>query len=189
MLRRLSLLTSILAVCFVCTAEAQDRPFSVGPYAQVDVGGKAMLGKNKSHAAMGPTMALHLGTDLFQWLSVGGRLDLASHEATVPAPPEGEYTQLYGASGEARLSIAIKQVSIYAEGSFGYSAVSTNILEKVGLLEPGERFSPTIGAGGGLEYQLQNRHYAFGLGGEWTLYTAFSKLQTASAHGYLRYTY
>lgn len=168
---------------------ADDRPVSVGPYAQVSIGGKAPIGKSKSYAAEGPTMRIQAGSDLFRWLSVGARVELASHEATVPAPPEGEYMQFYDAAAEARLSANIGRIAVYAEGTLGYSAVSTNILEKVKILEPGERFSPTLGAGGGLEYQLQNRHYAFGLGAHWTLYTGFEDMQTAGALAHMRYTY
>ena len=170
-------------------AWADERPVSVGPYAQVSIGGKATIGSARPYAAEGPTLRLQAGTDLFQWLSVGGRLELASHEATVPAPPEGEYMQFYDAAGEARLSVNIGRIALYAEGSLGYSAVSTNILEKVGILEPGERFSPILGAGAGFEYQLQNRHYAFGLGGHWAMYTAFDRMQTVGALAHMRYTY
>jgi hypothetical protein len=171
------------------SAQADDRPVSVGPYAQVSVGGNTAVGKAKDYAAEGPALRLQAGSDLFQWLSVGGRLSLATHEATVPAPPEGEYMQFYEAAAEARLSFNIGRIAVYAEGTLGYSAVSTNILEKVDLLEPGERYSPTIGAGGGLEYQLQNRHYAFGLGGHWTLFQAFESMQMAGALAHMRYTY
>jgi hypothetical protein len=153
------------------------------------VGGNAAIGKAKDYAALGPALRIQAGTDLFQWLSVGGRVSLASHEATVPAPPEGEYMQFYEGAAEARLSLNIGRIAVYAEGTFGYSAVSTNILEKVDILEPGERYSPTIGAGGGLEYQLQNRHYAFGVGGHWTLFQAFDNMQMAGALGHMRYTY
>lgn len=178
-----------LGVGTIAAAYADDRPVSVGPYAQVGIGGKAMIGKADKHAATGTGFVLHAGTDLFQWLSVGGRLDLSNHEATVPAPPEGEYMQFYGAAAEARLSMSIGPVALYAEGSLGYAAVSTNLLEKVNILAPGQRFSPTFGAGGGLEYQLQNRHYAIGVGGDWLMYQGFDRIQAVSALAHLRYTY
>jgi hypothetical protein len=170
-------------------AHADDRPVSVGPYAQVSIGGQKMVGKTKRRTNEGPKLAMRVGTDLFSWFSVGGRLDLASHEVVLPRPPEGEYTQFYGAAGEARLSVSIGRVALYAEGSLGYSMISTNVLETVDILEPGETFSPTIGAGGGLEYQLQNRHYAFGLGGEWNLLTQFAQMHTVNVSAHMRYTY
>lgn len=188
------MLRSITALALVTLgasslAQADARPVSVGPYAQVGVGGKAMIGKASKHTDIGTNLVLHAGTDLFQWLSVGARLDLANHEATVPAPPEGEFVQFYGFAGEARLSVSIGPVGLYAEASLGYSAVSTNLLEKVNVLEPGQRFSPTLGAGGGLEYQLQNRHYALGLGGDWITYEAFDRIQAVSVVANVRYTY
>ncbi len=170
-------------------AHAEDRPVSVGPYAQVSVGGQKMVGKTKRRTNEGPKFALRVGTDLFSWFSVGGRLDIASHEVVLPRPPQGEYTQFYGGAGEARLSLSIGPVAVFAEGSLGYTMVSTNVLETVDILEPGERFTPTIGAGGGLEYQLQNRHYAFGLGGEWNNLTEFARMHTVSVSAHMRYTY
>lgn len=188
--RALLAATSAIAVGAIAnTAHAEDRPVSVGPYAQVGIGGQKMVGKTKRRTNEGPTMALHVGTDLFSWLSVGGRLDLASHEVVLPRPPDGEYTQFYTGAGEARLSLAIGPVAAFAEGSLGYSMVSTNVLETVDILEPGERFSPSIGAGGGFEYQLQNRHYAFGLGGHWNMLTKFARMHTVNVAAHLRYTY
>ena len=63
------------------------------------------------------------------------------------------------------------------------------MLTKVGTVAPDERFTPAMRAGGGLEYQLQNRHYAFGIDGEWTLYPAFDSTATVTARTFLRYTY
>ena len=42
----------------------------------------------------GPGLDVRLGRDLFSWLSLGISLAASSHEATVPAPPEGEWFQL-----------------------------------------------------------------------------------------------
>ncbi len=171
------------------SALADSRPVSIGPYAQADMGAQQMVAKAARLSNTSPSFALHVGTDLFSWLSVGGRLDLASHEIILDGPPQGEFTQFYGGAGEARLSLSISRIAIYAEGSLGYSMVSTNLLETVNVLEPGERFSPTIGAGGGLEYQLQNRHYSLGVGGHWTAYPEFARISIVSAAAHLRYTY
>ncbi len=196
MLCRLPIVPSALLVLSVGAsvaltnpALAEKRPVSVGPYAQVSVGAQKMVGKTKRRTNEAPKFALRVGTDLFSWFSVGGRLDIASHEVVLPRPPEGEYTQFYGGAGEARLSLSIGPVAVFAEGSLGYSMISTNVLETVDILEPGERFSPTIGAGGGLEYQLQNRHYALGLAGEWNMLTEFARMHTVNISAHLRYTY
>ncbi|MBL4634175.1 MAG: hypothetical protein JKY56_09895 [Kofleriaceae bacterium] len=168
---------------------ADTRPSETGIYAQVSMGGSGFLGDNKSYTNPGPRMNLHVGTDLFSWFSLGGRITITSHEATVPAPPVGEYLQFYQAAGEARLGLSLGPVAFYAEGIVGVSTMSTNILEKVAILDPGQRTSLVFGGGGGIEYQLQNRHYALGVMGGWAVYPSFSSLQTAEALSYLRYTY
>lgn len=185
------LVVSVLTISALTAplANADTRPVSVGPYAQFGIGAQKMVGKTKRRTNEGPAFGLRLGTDVFSWLSVGGRLGLASHEVVLPRPPEGEYTQLYSGAGEARLSLSMGPLAVYAEGTLGYTMISTNVLETVDILEPGERFSPLIGAGGGLEYQLQNRHYAFGLGGEWNMRTEFAKMHTVTVAAHLRYTY
>lgn len=181
---------SLAALALVAKpAHAEDRPVSVGPYAEIAIGGQKMVGKTKRRTNEGPIFALRAGTDLFSWLSVGGRLEISSHEVVLPTPPEGEYTQFYGGAGEARLSVPIGRIVTYAQGSIGYSMVSTNLLERVDILDPGENFTPTVGAGGGLEYQLQNRHYAFGLGGQWNMYMRFVRMNTVNVSAHLRYTY
>lgn len=191
MLQRAVVVSTLAALAFLSGPARADRerPVSVGPYAGVDLGVRGAVGKNRPYVGPGPSLALHAGSDLFSWLSLGGRLELSSHEATVPPPPEGEYFQIYSAGGEARLSLRVLRMSVYAEGALGLAAVSTNILEKVDILEAGERFSPMLSAGGGLEYQLQNRHYALGLAGQWSLLSAFERLQTWDGRLYLRYTY
>ncbi len=182
-------LSALVGIAAPGAANAEDRPVSVGPYAQMRIGGQKAVGQTKRRTNEGPKFALHVGTDLFSWLSVGGRLDVASHQVVLPRPPSGEYTQFYSASGEARLSIPIGRVALFAEGQLGYAMVSTNVLETVDILEPGQQFSPVVGAGGGLEYQLQNRHYAFGLGGNWNMMTAFARMHTVTVAAHLRYTY
>ena len=134
-------------------------------------------------------MELRMGYDLFSWLSVGALLGGSTHEATVPPPPEGEYFQLYSAMVDARLGVSIGPVQLFADGGAGLAIVSSNVLSQVGILEPGESVSFAIRAGGGLEYQVQNRHYAFGIAGQWMNMPNFENLQGVSTRLYLRYTY
>ena len=67
--------------------------------------------------------------------------------------------------------------------------ISTNVLAKVKITESDENFTPSLYGGGGFEYQLQNRHYAFGMAGQWMLLGAFDRMQTVGGRLYLRYTY
>jgi hypothetical protein len=130
-----------------------------------------------------------VGYDLFSWFGVGAHLTASTHEATVPPPPEGEYFQLYSAIAEARLGFRIERIRIFVQGGAGLGAISSNVLTKVGIVDPGETFTLALRAGGGLEYQLQNRHYAFGIDGEWSLYQAFDSTATATIRTFVRYTY
>lgn len=170
-------------------AAAAARPASRGVYAEAGMGAVAMLGDGQHAAAVGPTMTLRLGYDLTSWLSLGVAAGASSHEATVPPPPEGEWFQLYQGRADVRLGVRRGAVAFFAEGGAGAAYVSSNLLTKVGILEPGERVSLAVSAGAGLEYQLQNRHYAFGLGGGYWLAPDFASLQGVEVRLFLRYTY
>jgi hypothetical protein len=67
--------------------------------------------------------------------------------------------------------------------------ISSNILRKVMITEAGEKFSISFHAGGGLEYQIENRHYAFGLAADAFLLPNFDAMRALDSRVYLRYTY
>ncbi len=178
-----------LAAATAGPAVAEPRAASTGPYAEGSVGAAAFLGDGGQYSRPGPAFGLRAGLDLFSWLSLGGRLELQNHEADVPPPPEGEYFQLYTGAAEARLGVRFARFALFADGALGLARLSTNVLAKVDLIEPGERWSPLLSVGGGLEYQLQNRHYGLGLAGQYTILSAFESMQSVGARAYLRYTY
>lgn len=178
-----------LAAAVADPAAADPRAASTGPYAEGSLGAAAFLGDGGQYSRPGPAFGLRAGLDLFSWLSLGGRFELQNHQADVPPPPEGEYFQLYTGAAEARLGVRFGSFALFADGGLGLARLSTNVLAKVDLVEPGERWSPLLSVGGGLEYQLQNRHYAFGLGGQYTILSAFESMQSVGARAYLRYTY
>ena len=169
------------------TAEA--RPTSVGFYTEGGLGATGFLGAGQDYSKIGPNLELRMGYDLFKWLSVGGLFGLSTHEATVPPPPVGEYFQMYTALAEARIGVSVGPVNLFVDGGFGFAAMSSNVLSQVAILDPGESFSVALRAGGGLEYQLQNRHYAIGLAGQWMNMPGFASLTGVSTRLYLRYTY
>lgn len=182
--------TSILAAAVVATAaSAQARPASRGFYAEAGLGGAGMLGEGRHAAAIGPGLALRLGYDVTAWASIGVVAAATSHEATVPPPPTGEWFQLYQGRLELRLGARTGALALFAEGGAGGAYVSSNLLAKVDILDPAERTSLAVAAGAGVEYQLQNRHYAFGLAGGWWMLPAFDSLQGVEARVFLRYTY
>ena len=53
---------------------------------------------------------------------------------------------------------------------------------------PSRMISP-FAAGAGVEYQLENRHYAFGGAGQWMTMPGFDGTQGVTTRLYLRYTY
>jgi len=178
----------LLAIAGVPTAQA-DRPAAKGFFAEAGVGATGHLGAARDWSKIGPTVGMRLGYDLFSWLSLGIAATAASHEATPPPPPEGEWYQLYQGRADARLSLRVDSLAFFAEGGAGAAYISSNVLEKVAVLEPGERFTIAFAGGGGLEYQLQNRHYAFGVAATYWMLPQFDALQGVEGRVFLRYTY
>ena len=183
-------IVSALAIPLLLTAtSAEARPASTGIYAEAGLGGTGFLGEAGDFSKLGPSLGMRIGYDLFSWLSVGGYTFASTHEATVPAPPEGEYYQLYTAAADARLGFRVGWFAMYLSGGIGAGAISSNVLDKVGIVEPGQSYSFVLNAGGGFEYQLQNRHYAFGLDAGWSQYANFDTSQAVTVRTFLRYTY
>jgi hypothetical protein len=182
-------MTRSLLLLLALTATVHARPASTGFFAEGGLGAVVFLPPDADHAAIGPSMQLRLGRDLFSWVSLGIYVAMSSHEATVPPPPQGEWFQLYRGGGDLRLGGRADRIAFFVEGGVGGSLMSSNILEKVMTVEPGERFSITFHGGGGLEYQLENRHYALGLAVDAFLAPQFEQLKAIETRLYLRYTY
>lgn len=183
---RLALVSGTLAA--LCGA-AQARPASTGWFAEGGLGAVAFLPKASSDARLGPAIDVRIGRDLFAWLSIGISLAASSHEATVPPPPEGEWFQLYRGGGDVRIGGRFDRLALFAEGGAGAAMISSNVLGKVKITDPGERFSILFQAGAGAEYQLENRHYAIGLAADGFLLPQFDAIRAIDARLYLRYTY
>ncbi len=171
------------------TQTADARPASTGFYAEGGLGAVVFLPPDGKNAAVGPGMQLRIGRDLFSWVSIGAYVAVSSHEATVPAPPEGEWFQLYRGGGDLRLGGLAGSVAFFVEGGLGGSLLSSNVLERVMTVEPGERFSVTFHGGAGLEYQLVNRHYALGAAVDAFYAPQFDQIKAIESRLYLRYTY
>jgi hypothetical protein len=180
-------LVAVTVLAFGGHADA--RPASTGFFAEGGFGAVDFLPSVASRAAVGPAMNLRIGRDLFSWFSVGGYLAASSHEAIVPPPPEGEYFQLYRGGGDARLGGLIGPIAIFIEGGVGASMISSNVLDKVMITKPGKPYSITFHGGGGLEWQLENRHYAFGLAVDAFVEPQYSTMKAIDTRLYLRYTY
>jgi hypothetical protein len=178
-----------VASCLVLAGTAHARPASTGFFAEGGLGGVRFLSTANSEAALGPAMNLRIGRDLFSWLSVGAYVAASSHEATVPPPPSGEWLQLYRGGADARIGGRLDHIALFIEGGIGVAMISSNVLQKVNITDPGEHFSSVEHGGAGLEYQLENRHYAVGLAVDAFVTPAFASIKALDTRLYLRYTY
>ena len=180
----------LIAVAMVgASSAALARPASRGWYAEGGLGAVTFLPAASKSADIGPALNLRVGRDVFSFFSLGLSLAASSHEATVPAPPEGEWFQLYRGSADARIGGRFDRIAIFVEGGAGLAMISSNVLGKVMITDPGENFSIAFHAGGGLEYQIENRHYAFGLAVDGFLLPQFDAVRAIDSRLYLRYTY
>jgi hypothetical protein len=170
-------------------AAAEPRHASVGFFSEAGAGVAFFLQDAGTYSEIGPAIDIRVGYDVFPWLSVGGHLGASIHEATVPPPPVGEYYQLFHGGADVRLGHLFGRIGAFVDGRVGGSLISSNVLEKVAILEPGQRFSLSFAAGAGVEYQIENRHYAFGLAGQWMTMPGFDGTQGVTTRLYMRYTY
>jgi hypothetical protein len=183
--------SSLLAIATLAAlgGAAAARPASKGWFAEGGLGAVGFLPGASDDAAVGPVVEVRMGLDLFRWLSLGVSLAASSHEATVPPPPDGEWFQLYRGAGDLRIGGRFDSIAVFVEGGAGLAMISSNVLGKAMITEPGENFSIAFTAGGGFEYQLENRHYAFGLAADAFLLPQFGALRAIDSRVYLRYTY
>ena len=188
-MHRFFVVSATLAALAALRAPASARPASTGWFAEGGLGAVAFLAKASKDAKLGPALNLRVGRDLFSWLSVGITLAASSHEATVPPPPQGEWFQLYRGGADARLTGSFERIAVFAEGGLGVAMISSNVLGKVMITDPGESRSIAFQAGAGVEYQLENRHYAVGLAGDGFLIPQFDAIRGIDSRLYLRYTY
>lgn len=179
----------LLLPLLLLASSAEARPASTGFYAEAGFGAVKFLPPDGANAKLGPTVQFRVGRDLFSWVSLGLVVAASSHEATVPPPPEDEWFQLYRGGGDLRVGGLFGRIALFAEGGVGVTMMSSNVLEKVMTVEPGERFSIGFHGGAGLEYQLENRHYALGLAVDALLAPQFDNVKLIDTRLYLRYTY
>lgn len=189
MVKRIGPILSLAIALALAAGPAVARPASRGYYAEAGIGAKGFVGDKATYTEVGPSLTLRTGYDLFPWLSLGVRLGASSHEAAVPPPPEGEYFQLYSAAADMRLQYQYGRVGFFLDGGIGATRISSNVLAKVAVLGPTENVTLSFGGGAGIEYQLVNRHYALGIGGQWTILPDFDSLAYVGGRAFLRYTY
>jgi len=169
--------------------ETPERTASTGFFTEGGLGAVTYLSKASKDVAAGPELTLRLGMDIFSFFSLGLYVAASSHEATLPMPPNGQWFQLYRGGADGRLGGRIERIALFLEGGVGAAMISSNVLESVMITTPGEHYSIMFHGGAGLEYQLENRHYAFGLGVDAFLVPQFATMKAIDSRLYLRYTY
>jgi hypothetical protein len=189
MLRLAAVSATLVALIPSAEGIATARPASSGWYAEGGLGAVGFLPKTSADAKVGPALDIRIGRDVFSWLAVGITLAASSHQATVPPPPAGEWFQLYRGGGDVRLGGRFDRLAAFVEGSAGVAMISSNVLGRVMITDPGERFSIEFAVGAGAEYQLENRHYAVGLAADGFLLPQFATIRAIDTRLYLRYTY
>ena len=179
-----------IGLALASAAPADARPASKGWFAEGGLGAVNFLPPRASRgAAIGPSLGVRVGRDLFSWLSLNVHVAASSHEAIVPPPPEGEWFQLYRGAADLRLTGRFDRVALYAEGGVGLVMISSNVLGKLMITDPGEEFGLMFGGGGGFEYQLENRHYSIGISVDAFFVPQFAKMSGLDSRAFLRYTY
>jgi hypothetical protein len=164
------------------------KKFSRGFFASGELGALVFLGDGGKYAGPGALFGVRLGYDLFRFLALETHFFGAASSATLPAPTIDQSFQTYLYSAEVRLSAQIRRVALFAEGGAGLVQISSNVLDAVGITE-GKKFSLGVVAGGGIDYHTLNRHFSFGLDGDYLWLANFSKTNALSVSGYLRYTH
>jgi hypothetical protein len=163
------------------------RAGAVDFYTEADLGALIFMGPGSENADPGPAFGGRIGLGVFSWLSVGGVVNLSTHQAEVPGPSVGQFFQLYQVGGDVRVRGHFGQFGFFAQGGGGVAFLSSNILDSVGLADPNNHRGIYFTGGGGLEYATENPRYAFGLSGAFTQFD-FGTLQAVSVNVYLRYT-
>jgi hypothetical protein len=175
---KIALLTLLVA------APAQAATF----FGEADLGAVIFLGSAGDHADPGPALGARLGFGATPWLSFGARLAGSTHQASVPTPSVGQYFQLYETGVDLRAGGTLGAFGLFVEAGGGWSFISTNILDSVGITEPYRHDGPYLSAGAGLEYHTENPRYAVGVAGDYAVYPELGSMQTLSVRVYLRYT-
>lgn len=185
---RIVLVLVALLVPSLAAAQARMGKPSHGLYAELDAGATSFIGETQRYAALGPTFGIRAGKDLTRWFALGAVLTSSTHEATVPPPPEDEYFQLYRGGAELRFTARIGRAALFAEGGASLAYINTNILERVDVTAPDERWSLVWTGGAGFAWYTRNRHFSLGVAGEWAMYTSYESTMAVGGRVYLRYT-
>ena len=163
--------------------------FAHGIFTEGHVGATTFLGNTGKVTRPGPVFALRMGYDLFSWLSLYAHGQGSFHEATPPPPPENQHFQSYLAGAGMRIQLSIGRLGIFGHGTTGILFFSSNILDRTGITTPQTRSTFAFGGGGGLDWHTWNRHFSFGLAGDYILGPGLANTSAITTTLYLRYSH
>jgi hypothetical protein len=163
------------------------KKFARGWFLDGEAGALVFLGRAGRYAAAGPTIGLRTGYDALRWMAFQLHFAGASNDANLPPPTLGQTFQTYLLDLEVRLALQLRRFQLYAQAGAGAAALSSNVLEAVGVTH-GQLWSVAVLAGGGLDYHTLNRHFSFGLNLDYVFFGNFTNTHALSATGFLKYT-
>lgn len=165
------------------------KKFAHGVFVDAGLGAFVLLGKADA-VGSGPAISARLGYDVFRLLALQLHVAGSTHRTDFGAAPQsGQLLQVYQTTAELKLTVPIRQVSVYAFGGAGFAFLSTNILGTTGLTAADKTSGVMYGGGLGLDYHLLSRHFSFGLE------ASFAKMQAIATTGgilstaYVRYAF
>lgn len=151
--------------------------FARGFFVQAGLGSFVVIG-NADVVRPGIAFDARVGYDVFRLLALQLHGVGSTHRTDFGSGPQtGQLLQIYQTTAELRLTVPIRQVSIFAYGGAGFAFFSTNILGTTGLTNKDQTSSPMFNGGLGIDYHLLSRHFSFGIE------AAFAKVQELRTTG------
>jgi hypothetical protein len=161
-----------------------------GLYVEAEAGATLFLGPARRALGPGAALGVRVGYDLLRWVSVALHGNGSSHATDFPGQPQsGELLQFMQGRGELRLSVPLRQWSIFALAAGGMGRFSTNLLGTTGLAPEESRLTPLYGGSLGVDYHTASRHFSFGLSAGFVKLTRIATTGVAGSALYLRYTF
>jgi len=184
-----------LAVAGTARAQITEEPpapfpdtdkFARGIYADAEMGTLFFIGSPRKPLGFGVAAGARFGYDVFQWAAVQVHALGSTHKTDFGAAPQsGELLQLFQLSAELKLSIPIRQVSIFGSGGVGVGHFSTNVLQTSSLKVADQTQLSAIG-GLGVDYHTLTRHFSVGLLGNYIKLTGMPGPGAVAATVYMR---
>ena len=163
------------------------KKFARGFFAQGEIGTMLFVGRTSKYANPGVHVGARLGYDILRWLAVQGHVSATMMDATLPPPTIGQSFQTYIYAAEARLSLQLRRVQLFAQAGAGLGQLSSNVLDRVQITS-GNLLTLAVVAGGGVDLHTLNRHFSLGIGADYAWLQNFSSTHSISVDLYLKYT-